>query len=156
MKQKIYLKKVKKNRICCNDENGNKCFFLFNSVHPCLKRYIQCESEHIIFLQAPKPPTIVKWGKGSGSITIRDFRCQVNDRFNYLNIHVPNQSCVYVIKGAWSGKYPNKSTCFMMREDGVGHAYAGIATQVKDVWDITEEEFREICGGHPEWFEKIC
>jgi len=44
----------------------------------------------------------------------------------------------------------------MMRENGIGHAYAGIATPVKDVWNITEEEFSEICGGHPQWFKKIC
>jgi len=88
------------------------------------------------------------------AVTIRDFRCQVNDRFNHKDAY--GKIRVYVIKGAWDGKYPDKSTCFMMREDGIGHAYAGMATPVKDVWNITEEEFSEICGGHPEWFERIC
>ncbi len=158
MKVKIYLKKVK--HYDCNNCLSLKqeiCYFFTNLKFPCKEKfYNMCHDEGIVFVQVPEPPTIVKWGKGSGSITIRDFRCQVNDRFNYLNIHVPNQSCVFVIKGAWNGRYPDKSTCFMMREDGVGHAYAGIATPVKDVWNITEEEFSEICGGHPEWFEKIC
>ena len=68
---------------------------------------------------------------------------KVNDRF----LHEVN-GMVYIIKGAWDGRYPYKSVALLMREDGKGHNYCGIATPVKDVWCITEEEFYEMTVGH--------
>jgi len=61
----------------------------------------------------------------------------------------------YVIKGAWDGRYPEASTAFLTCSDFIGHAYAGRATPVKNVWNITDEEFKDMCGGHPEWFTPV-
>jgi len=147
-KEKIYLKKVKEYKHfldgckCCHDISGNICYFIKNcrDINTNIKYKKICTKEHIIFLPALKP------------IPLRKKNCyRVNDRFKFRL-----SDDILTIKGAWDVRYPKKATCFLMNENGIGHAYAGIVTPVKDVWNITEEEFSAICGGHPEWFTKIC
>jgi len=66
----------------------------------------------------------------------------------------------YVIKGAWSGDRNSTSVgcsgaCWLMRENGEGHAYAGYVTAVKNVWDITIEEFEDMTSAHVNWFRPL-
>lgn len=72
---------------------------------------------------------------------------KVNQRFAHRN-----SGDVYMIKGAWDGKYPNNSHCFLMNENFKGHAYAGKVTPVKSVWHISNDEFCDMTGHHPDWF----
>lgn len=65
----------------------------------------------------------------------------VNMAFKHVRTGV-----TYVIKGAWDGKSPHKSCCFLMRADGRGHAYAGKVTPVDNIWDISQNELTDMCG----------
>jgi hypothetical protein len=77
---------------------------------------------------------------------------KVNNEYRFINNNRDNG--LYVIKGAWDGRHLDKSHCFLMHKDGKGHAFAGKVTHVADVWNITEEEFSDMCGGHAEWFKE--
>ena len=74
----------------------------------------------------------------------------VNQRYKHLK-----SNDIYVIKGAWSSKYPNKNKAFLMKENGKGHTYTGDVISVKTIWAITEEEFAKMCGDRPGWFTLI-
>ena len=61
----------------------------------------------------------------------------------------------YAIKDWCGGAHPDNNYAWLMRTSGTGHVYAGKVTKVKSVHNITEKEFADMCGGHPEWFELI-
>ena len=61
----------------------------------------------------------------------------------------------YVIKGGFNGKYPDESTCFLMKENGQGHVFNGLVTHVKNTRSINPSEFYLMTGGHPERFKRI-
>lgn len=72
-------------------------------------------------------------------------------KINQCFINTRN-GCVYTIKGAWSGRKPGNNVVFLMRVGNVGHAFAGRVTYVKSVHEISDNEFIEMTGGHPDWF----
>jgi len=85
----------------------------------------------------------------------------VADHMNPGAIHVNqiyrnrNTKNYYTIKGTWDGRRPDVSAAWLMRSDGTGHAYAWHVTAVKNVWDISEEEFEDMCGGRSVWFTLV-
>jgi hypothetical protein len=60
---------------------------------------------------------------------------------------------VYIIKGDWNKSA--KGVCWLVRKDGKGRSYSENITVVKDVWHITEEEFRGMTDNRLESFEQI-
>ena len=75
---------------------------------------------------------------------------QVNQKFR----HALNGK-IYVIKGAWDGKFTGNDHAFLMCEDFVGHAYSGSVTPVNSVWNISQAEFDHMAGGRPEWMIEV-
>ena len=86
---------------------------------------------------------------------------KINKTIKTGNIHI-NQLYrnsvslnTYVIKGAFDERFPNNSHAFLMRKDGIGHAYSGNVTKVHNVWDISYQEFSHMAAGHQDMFKLI-
>jgi hypothetical protein len=82
----------------------------------------------------------------------------MNDKKNKLSYAINQEfkhvvsGDIYIIKGAWDGRFPNNHHAFMMHKDGTGHTYSGDVTKVENVWNISEKEFKLMCGDRPDWF----
>ena len=62
---------------------------------------------------------------------------------------------IYVIKGAYDGRFPDNHHAFLMHKDGTGHVYSGSVTKVANVRNISEEEFSLMCARKPFWFKPV-